>query len=1101
MIDFSFQVTSALPIFNRRFFCKFQVFMLFLLSTLPCSIHASTEAVFTSIERLSVAEGLPAASVYSLMTDQKGFLWLGTPKGLVRYDGARFNTFSAESSSDFTIASTDSSNAFIDSEGRFWLGSWGKGIALYDRNMQALAMFKSNDSSNTIGSDKIQTIFEDSQGRIWIGSYSGGLALYNEEKQNFRSFKHQSDNPQSISHDRVWSITEDAEGYIWAGTSDGLNKLIDLEKGDFQRFFHDPEQADSLNNSLIRKLYTDRRGRMWVGTEIGFGEFNTETSQFTSFEPADKPIHAGITALQEDANGDIWVGAQKGLYLFSAKEQRFLPLTSLGNFAILSQDDLRAIRFDNNGVLWVATRYGGLAKIQFKPSLFRATTQYINRQGVASNLPRVLSLYIDSTQRTWVGAQDGLYLQNSKGGTPTPFQPANMQDITGVWDITENRDGRLWLATEDGLFNIAKNRKEIERYHGLPNLNSPGVSQVYFDNEGAMWLALKLEGVVKIHNGNIIHFRHNPDDPTSLSYDAATKIFQDRQERIWIGTNGGGLNQYVPFKERFIRYENRGQNDSELSNNNINDIYQTRDNQIWIATEAGLNRLDEQSSSFIHYDTEDGLTNGNIRAMVEDHNGNIWLSSDFGLHEFRRKEEYFVNYSHSSDLHSLEFSSSSSVAVDKAHFIFGGRGGYTSVDLTQISAKQTPPQIHITQLWIDRKPQKAQLPGENDILNLPATTKEIRIDFATLDLVTPSNNRYQYRLLGLDDDWSAPVFEPSVRYTGLRPGEYQFQVKGANSVGVWSLKPATVTITLVPPIWQRHWFQILIIVTIFSLILLGVKLRTRALKRERAQLEELVRQRSDELIAAQKQIIESEKHNALSSLVAGVAHEINTPLGISITAASTLQDNSTGLAMLLLEGKISKAELRQHIEQISESASLIQNNLEKAGQLVRSFKEVAVDQVSDQRRKFELHAYIEEIILSIKAQLKAKNIELQFTCPNELWLDNYPGTIAQILTNLLMNALIHAFEERLDGRIEILVTEQADKLRIEVRDNGCGIEEDKLKRIFDPFYTTARNKGSKGLGLHVIQNLIDVRLKGHIYCESKYGRGTCFVLAFKRNPD
>ena len=1069
-------------------------------AALPLRAVAS-EAVFTSIERLSVAEGLPAASVYSLMSDERGFLWLGTPKGLVRYDGARFSTFSAESSSDFTIASTDASNAFIDSRGRFWLGSWGKGVTLYDENMQSLAIFKSDGSDNAIGSDKIQTIFEDSQGRIWIGSYSGGLALYDEKTQSFSRFQHQNSNPQSISNNRVWSITEDAEGYIWAGTSDGLNRLTDPATGSFQRFYHQPEQPGSLNNSLIRRLYTDRTGRMWVGTELGFGEFDVKSGVYSPYDPAGSPIHSGITAIQEDAKGNLWVGAQKGLYLFSPEEMRFLPLTSKGNYVILAQDDLRAIRFDNNDVLWVATRYGGLAKIQFKPGLFRATTQYIDKQGVAKNLSQVLSLYLDSRRRIWVGTQDGLYVKNSPSDTPTPFQPTKMLDITGVWDITESRNGQLWLATEDGLYSIAKNRKEVERYQGLPNLSSPGVSQVHFDSAGAMWLALKLEGVVKIHNDEVRHFKHAPDDPNSLSYDVATKIFQDRQKRIWIGTNGGGLNQYVPFKDRFIRFKNREDGSVDLSSNVINDIYQTRDNQIWVATETGLNRLDEQSSGFIHYDVEDGLANANIQAVLEDNYGNLWLSSDFGLHEFRRKEQYFVNYAHANELHGLEFSNTSKISIDEAHFIFGGRGGFTSVDLTRINRQNTPPKTHIIQLWIDRKQQKTMHPKDKQILNLPSTTREIRIDFATLDLVTPKNNRYQYRLLGLDDDWSAPIFEPSVKYTGLRPGEYQFQVKGANSAGIWSLKPATLSIALVPPIWQRHWFQLFAAVAILSVIMVWIRLRTRSLENERAKLEKLVQQRSNELVAAQKQIIESEKHHALSSLVVGVAHEINTPLGISITAASTLQNNSTALNISLLEGKISKSELRQHIEQISESATLIQNNLEKAGQLIRSFKEVAVDQVSDQRRQFELHSYVKEIILSIKPKLNEQNVELVLNCPEEIWLDNYPGTLAQILTNLIMNSLMHAFDGRNSGRIDIDISENKDKLRIAVQDDGCGIKEDRLKRVFDPFFTTARNKGGNGLGLHVIKNLVDVRLKGTIHCESEYGRGASFILEFKRNPD
>lgn len=1043
------------------------------------------------------------------MSDKNGFLWLGTPKGLVRYDGSRFHVFSGESTGDFSIPTTDASNTFIDSKGRIWLGSWGNGIALYDANMQPQMAFKQDpEQAGTIGSNKIQVFFEDSKGRIWVGSNGGGLALFNEKHQTFRSYLHIPEDPNSISHNRVWSITEDKKGRIWVGTTDGLNVLENEEHGLFFRHYHEADNPLSLNNSLIRKLYVDDNNRLWVGTESGFGLFDKTQGEFTSLEPENRSINSGITAIKSDIRGNIWVGAQKGLYVFNPDEMRYLPIGSVGNYVLLPQDDLRDIAFDENGILWIATRYGGLAKVQFKPGIFNpfTTRQNLTKQQVP--LSQVLSFYQDSLGEIWIGTQTELLHTPSMDLAAKPFQlpdPSNAQtpNLSGIRDISEAPNGELWIASESGVFVLSKRR---DKFNFRPDLvegfNSPGVNQVLFASDGAIWLALKLEGLVKIHNGQRSHYYYQRENENSLGYDAIAKIFEDRQKRIWIATNGGGLNQYIPFKDRFIRFENDKSNPNSLSNNNVNDIYQDADNIIWVATIAGLNRLDELTSTFIRYDTSSGMRNSNIKAITEDQSGNIWFSSDFGISEFRLNKKYFVNYGLADNIHSLEFSDSAQITLTDNRFVFGGRDGYTLINLNYMDQQTRLPETHLTQVWIDRVQQKNLfISNDMPILELPSGTRDIRFDFSTLDFVNPTNNRYQYRLLGLDETWSPTSFEPFARYTGLQYGDYIFEVRGASSAGVWSQNQSKIAFSITPTIWQSPWFRLGIILIIIGASVYWYKYRTHMLKNQKLELEKEIASRTEELVGAQKQLIESEKHHALSGLVAGVAHEINTPVGISITATSTLNDIAKSLSESVREGTVKKKDLVQKVEQISVSTDIILRNLNRAGELVRSFKEVAVDQISDDRREFDLYEYLEEITISVGPQLRQQNIDVKLDCPKDLMLDSYPGAIAQIMTNLLLNAIVHGFADKPNGLIEISVIDKGDTIKISVSDNGKGIPQNQLRKIFDPFFTTNRSTGAKGLGLHIIQNLINVRLQGKIYCDSVEGNGTCFIMEFKAKPD
>lgn len=250
----------------------------------------------------------------------------------------------------------------------------------------------------------------------------------------------------------------------------------------------------------------------------------------------------------------------------------------------------------------------------------------------------------------------------------------------------------------------------------------------------------------------------------------------------------------------------------------------------------------------------------------------------------------------------------------------------------------------------------------------------------------------------------------------------------------------------------------------------------------------------ERLSQAQKQLIQSEKMASLGGLVAGVAHEINTPVGIGVTAASHLEDKTKAILEEFRGGALKRASLEEYLGVCDESAHMILANLRRASDLIRSFKQVAVDRSTEEKRVFGLRGYLEQVLLSLRPQLKKTAIVVELECDAGVEIDSYPGVWSQIVTNLVLNVLQHAFEPGQAGRVTIAAALEPERLRFTFADNGKGIAPEHLNLIFEPFFTTYRQKGGSGLGLSIVYNLVTQTMGGTIHVASELGQGTVFSI-------
>ena len=408
------------------------------------------------------------------------------------------------------------------------------------------------------------------------------------------------------------------------------------------------------------------------------------------------------------------------------------------------------------------------------------------------------------------------------------------------------------------------------------------------------------------------------------------------------------------------------------------------------------------------------------------------------------------------------------------------------------------------------------------------------IDYRQIKRVKLNNKNNYFMISKLDNPkglkWRIVVIIPEDDLMGSIRTRYNINIAILSVIilvgalfGIWLLNKVTTPILMVAngakEIVAKNWdveikYDKNIIkeademITGFNIMVEDIKLYIEKLVEKQKEIEEIhvtetlrmskiIEEKTSNLKVVMQELMQKEKLASLGELVSGVSHEINTPLGVALSAASLMQDSNERFKSELMKGNLTKSGLIEFMDMIQETTTILNSNLYRAAELVKSFKEIAVNQSIEEKTKFNLGEYIQSILLSLKHEYKNKNIDFNIDCPKDLMVYNYPGALSQILTNLIMNSLTHGFKDADSGIISIKAHEINGILSIEYHDNGIGMTNEVSKRVFEPFYTTNRGKGGSGLGLNIVYNLVTGKMDGNITCKSNLGEGSTFLMEFK----
>jgi PAS domain S-box-containing protein len=859
----------------------------------------SVSAEQLPIKTYTTADGLARDTVVHIFQDSHGFLWFSTAEGLSRFDGYEFTNYGTEQGLPTRVV-----NALLETrDGIYWIAT-ANGLCRFNPNGHSLkssapsndkeqesaenrnsssreAMFVTYHFGENRRAESVNVLFEDHEGTIWCGTGGG---LYRLEQQggdwSLRLVEINPDASNSGAPVYVTQIIEDARGEaMWISTSTGLYRRTRDGRAQFYTTTH------GLADNNVHTLLRDRAGRLWAGTSLGLcqlvdsPEANRSIVSRVLTEKDGLP-RSYVTTLFQTSAETIWVGTGYGGFtLFDpvteVASRRFVVYTRANG---LSDAGISAMIEDRDGNLWLGTESSGVMKIARN-----GLTTYSEADGL--KIPRIAAVFENQAGALFVVNSDPttpLHRFDERGFTNVELQlPAGVGHSWGWFQVAfEDHTGEWWLPTNEGLYRFAKTNEQnpvLRRpkavYTTRDGLPSDIIFRLYEDRRGDIWLSAlgdSDDSLVRWERATQKFHRYSRAE--CLADSAATAFSEDKEGNLWIGFYTGGLVRYRDH--RFEMFTNK----DGVPEGMVRGLYTDHQGRLWIAaSQNGLGRIDDPTAerpSFIRYTTSEGLSSNHVSCVTEDTFGRIYVGTGRGLDQLDPASGRIKHYTQKEGL------SNNYVNVafrDRTGALWFGTLNGLSRLLPEQNRSTAQPNISLSRLSIAGVPYKISELGTTEIksLELSADQNRLQVNFLSVDFEPGDTLRYQYLLEGADKSWSALTEQRSVTYANLQPGAYRFLVRAVNANGAMSAQPATLTFTILSPIWRRWWFLAACALVFISLVLIVERYRSARVRELNAALDK------SELLTGELQGQRTELSKANRTL--GLEYEVTRILAQSET--------------------------------------------------------------------------------------------------------------------------------------------------------------------------------------------------------------------------
>ena len=1007
--------------------------LIFSLVVLLLSTGSIVAQTFSNLRKYDITDGISENSVRSIIQDRSGYIWIGTKDGICRFNGQTFQNYGGyPKTSDNNLL--DVMKLVLHEDGRrIWVGTV-EGLYIFDPFSESFCKTNPDGLINST----INDICYDNEGDLWIAS-ANGLYRHNESKGTIREYKNDG-SKGSLTNNVVLSLLLDSSGDIWIGTRDGLSVY---NKGLDKFISYSWERNGSIGfTHEINQIIESKDGTIWIGTHYdGVLSFDRISGKFTSHNvQTSNNGNTWIRALHESSDGRIYIGSEDGLFTFNPSNEKIKQISDFSKAVIYSFLE------DYEGGMWIGTYFDGIFYI---PPQNNNITWHCEIPGENSLSGKAVSQFCeDQNGNIWIATEDeGLNHFNPKTGKFTHYKPESAPGKRCHSNLHALMlDGsKLWIGTFSKGIEILdiNSGRIVKRYRFNPldpsSIPNDHIYSIYKTRAGDIYIGA-MKGLCKYDEKNDSFIRLDKFHNTFV-YD----LIEDVRGNLWIATKNDGV--WRMNKDGLKQFCHHPSDAESIGSNHIIRAYIDANENLWFATEGnGICRYDFASETFINYNHTKNLYHHKVFGILDDSNGNLWLSTTYGIVKYNPLTYESRIYTQEDGMQSNQFNYRSSMKASDGKLYFGGINGFNCFYPDQFQTNDVQPNTVIPEITLYKKDSDIELVKPDDKVTITPDVASFDISFECLSFISPSKNRYAYKVEKLHEDW---IFtnKPSVSFVDLPAGQYRLYVKSANNDGIWSEEPVHVDFDVQSPLWKTKT-AIFIYVLIICLI---IYLLIRWYLKENAQ-----RQQQEKFKMEME--MEQESYRSKFQFFTHVAHEIKTPL----TLIKAPLD-------VILEGK----ECDQHIR---ENLLIMKQNTDRLLELIKqllNFRKIDKEGYTISYSNVEANDFISSIVKRFKST--DKNVSIDMRLPGEpFYVTMDAEAVTKILSNLLSNGLKYA-RSAIIVQVEKLEWEGNMNVVLSVSDDGPGISEDEMEKIFEPFYrsSNATTENGFGIGLSLVKLLVD----------------------------
>ena len=1092
-------------------------------------------------------EGLPNKNISDILKDSKGAIWIATSDGLCHFTGESCNIYNKEQG----FESTSFNKLCEDNQGQIWAGMRDGGLCVI--NSKA-GIIKSLSTKNGLGENSVWGLLNDKLGNVWVGTWGGGIDIVNEKegvikhlkdeinvnKNNIRSFLLSSNGEvwagsgsgvdiinvknkttknlsteQGLSDNDIELIFESNEDEIWLGTRNEVN-ILNKKTGTIKHL----STENGLSNNNIRSFYKDKYERMWIGnSKVGIDILDTKNNRIKLIG-INEGLSAGyISKILNTSDNQIWLCTPDGINIIneSYNVNHFRPATDL------KDNKFWDILETSNSQIWLGSDDGVYIIDKFKKvkKLFKLTSP-------------VVKILEDSKGKIWLGTEGkGVFIYNPFERTLRNIEFTHIgKQGNNVFSITEDDRNQIWIGHAAGGLSIIH-----KDYYSIKSVNTPidfgnvPVSHLLNEKDGKIWASTFRAGIFVFDQKEATF--QILDKVHGLNSNQIINLHKSKNSDIWAGSLDGGID-IIDIKKSTITNLSTKEG---LSSDFILNIIESKKGTMYALTETGLSSITQSKDStsnnkkwlFKTYGDNKGFGNfePNFLGSVQLKNGDFWWNLNNRIVIMKPTvEDTFISKPKISSIdiinHRQYFINNNfrSSLLEKIDSIYDNQSN-KFINTKSIEFKSD--YLKKYNIEFDSVSGEHNLPAN---LRLPHNQNHLTFHFISEGSKHFDKAYYSYFLQGFDEKWSK-VSDKSYteNYINLEPGDYNLKVSSKGFNGKWST-PTEFKFKILPPWWQTWWAYLGLFLGLLGTAFGIAQMRAASLQKENKLLEEKVKLRTDELEkksndleksiidlkATQSQLLQSEKMASLGELTAGIAHEIQNPLNFVNNFSEVSNELLDEMKTELDKGDMEEAkniadDIKQNLEKINHHGKRADAIVK--GMLQHSRKSTGVKEPTD------INALADEYLRLSYHGLRAKDKSFNATMITDF--DSSIGKInivqqdiGRVILNIITNAF-YACTERLalsktevsrsaalsqlkfDPTIWVSTKKENDKVIISIKDNGNGIPQDVIDKIFQPFFTTKPTGQGTGLGLSMSYDIVKAH-GGELKVDTKEGEGTEFTI-------